>query len=118
MPSGTVGRRYARADELGVPFALTVDFISLLTECVTLRDRDSMAQVQVPLARAVSLVQELVAESVDWALLMTRFTVVRAGGSMEEEEGEAVGASAARTVVKRAARASFSRPNRPNPAAA
>jgi hypothetical protein len=101
-----------------VPFALTVDFISLLTECVTLRDRDSMAQVQVPLARAVSFVQELVAESVDWALLMTRFTVVRAGGSMEEEEeGEAVGASAARTVVKRAARASFSRPNRPNPAA-
>lgn len=43
--SGTVGRRYARSDELGIPFGVTVDFQSLLDHTVTLRDRDSMAQV-------------------------------------------------------------------------
>jgi glycyl-tRNA synthetase len=35
--SGTVGRRYARADELGIPFGVTVDFQSLLDNSVTLR---------------------------------------------------------------------------------
>jgi glycyl-tRNA synthetase len=43
--SGSVGRRYARSDELGIPFGVTVDFQSLLDNTVTLRDRDSMAQV-------------------------------------------------------------------------
>jgi glycyl-tRNA synthetase len=40
--SGTVGKRYARADELGIPFGVTVDFQTLLDDSVTLRERDSM----------------------------------------------------------------------------
>ena len=54
--SGAVGRRYRRADEIGVPFCITVDFESLEDKCVTLRDRDSMAQRRVPIA---SLAEEL-----------------------------------------------------------
>ena len=37
--------RYARADELGIPFGVTVDFETLLDDSVTVRERDSMAQV-------------------------------------------------------------------------
>ncbi|MCS7385590.1 MAG: glycine--tRNA ligase [archaeon GB-1867-005] len=45
--SGSIGRRYARADEVGVPIAVTIDYQSLEDETVTLRDRDSWKQVRV-----------------------------------------------------------------------
>lgn len=48
--SGAIGRRYRRADEIGVPFAVTIDFESLADKAVTIRDRDSMEQVRVPIS--------------------------------------------------------------------
>jgi glycyl-tRNA synthetase len=44
--SGTIGRRYARADEIGVPVSITVDYQTKKDETVTLRDRDSWKQVR------------------------------------------------------------------------
>ena len=46
--SGTIGKRYRRADAVGTPFAITVDDDTLSTGCVTVRDRDTMAQETVP----------------------------------------------------------------------
>src|SRR3989338_992093 len=45
--SGSVGRRYARADEQGIPFCITFDFDSLTDASVTIRDRDTTQQVRV-----------------------------------------------------------------------
>lgn len=45
--SGSIGRRYARADELGIPFGITVDFQSLKDASVTLRERDTMEQIRI-----------------------------------------------------------------------
>ena len=45
--SGSIGRRYARADEIGVPFCITVDHQSLEDNTVTLRDRDTGQQKRV-----------------------------------------------------------------------
>ncbi len=45
--SGTVGRRYARADEMGVPFCITIDFDTLTDGAVTIRDRNTMKQERV-----------------------------------------------------------------------
>ena len=44
--STSIGKRYARTDELGVPFAVTVDYTTISDQTVTLRDRDSMEQVR------------------------------------------------------------------------
>ena len=45
--SGTsIGRRYARTDECGIPFAITIDFDTLNDNSVTLRDLDTMKQVR------------------------------------------------------------------------
>ena len=44
-----IGRRYRRQDELGTPLCVTVDFDTLEDRAVTVRDRDSMAQVRVPI---------------------------------------------------------------------
>ncbi len=47
--SGQIGRRYRRQDEIGTPWALTVDEVTLEDGTVTLRDRDSLAQERIPL---------------------------------------------------------------------
>ncbi|MET1101943.1 MAG: glycine--tRNA ligase [Pyrodictiaceae archaeon] len=48
---GSIGRRYARVDEIGVPIAVTVDYQSIEDKTVTLRDRDSWEQVRIPIDR-------------------------------------------------------------------
>jgi glycyl-tRNA synthetase len=47
---GAVGRRYRRQDEIGTPFAVTVDSDTLTDQTVTLRDRDSMEQTRLPIS--------------------------------------------------------------------
>jgi glycyl-tRNA synthetase len=47
--SGTIGRRYARSDEIGVPYAVTVDHQTLEDDTVTIRNRDDSKQVRIPL---------------------------------------------------------------------
>ena len=49
----SIGRRYRRQDEIGTPLCVTVDFDSLDDNAVTIRERDSMAQVRVPIAELV-----------------------------------------------------------------
>jgi glycyl-tRNA synthetase len=48
--SGSIGRRYARADETGVPVCLTVDYETLKDRAVTLRDRDTRIQERVSIS--------------------------------------------------------------------
>jgi glycyl-tRNA synthetase len=49
--AGAIGRRYRRQDEIGTPFCVTVDFDSLQDEAVTIRERDSMKQERVGIAK-------------------------------------------------------------------
>jgi len=52
--SGAIGRRYRRMDEIGTPYCVTVDYQSLEDHTVTLRFRDSMEQVRVPVSDLVN----------------------------------------------------------------
>jgi glycyl-tRNA synthetase len=45
--AGTIGKRYARADEIGVPISITIDYQTLKDATVTLRDRDTWQQVRI-----------------------------------------------------------------------
>ena len=47
--AGSIGKRYRREDEIGTPFCVTFDFDSLEDKCVTVRDRDTMEQVRIPI---------------------------------------------------------------------
>jgi len=51
--AGAIGRRYRRQDEIGTPFAVTVDFDTLTDDAVTVRERDTMAQERVGLDRVM-----------------------------------------------------------------
>ena len=48
--TGSIGKRYRREDEIGTPFCITYDFDSETDGCVTVRDRDTMEQVRIPIA--------------------------------------------------------------------
>ncbi len=61
--SGAIGRRYARADEIGVPVSITVDHRTLEDGTVTLRDRDTWRQVRLPSSRVVEAVKRFVWEN-------------------------------------------------------
>ena len=50
---GSIGRRYRRQDEAGTPFGITVDHQTLEDNTVTLRDRDTMAQIRIPADQSV-----------------------------------------------------------------
>ncbi|MDX8416794.1 glycine--tRNA ligase [Absicoccus intestinalis] len=47
--TGSIGKRYRRQDAIGTPYCITVDFDTQEDHCVTVRDRDTMEQVRVPL---------------------------------------------------------------------
>ena len=46
----SIGRRYRRQDEIGTPYCITIDFQSLKDNQVTVRERDSMNQIRIPIS--------------------------------------------------------------------
>ena len=54
----SIGRRYRRQDEIGTPYCVTVDFDTLDDHQVTVRDRDTMYQARVPIARLVNILRD------------------------------------------------------------
>lgn len=60
--SGSIGKRYARADEIGIPYCLTVDFDSLSANDVTIRFRNDGRQVRIPIDGILQRIKALVGE--------------------------------------------------------
>ena len=56
--TGSIGKRYRRQDEIGTPLCITYDFESEEDGCVTVRDRDSMEQVRIPVSELVAYIQK------------------------------------------------------------
>ena len=61
-----IGRRYARTDEIGIPFGITVDFQSPKDKTVTVRERDSMQQIRLSVDDAVHVVHDLIVGRTSW----------------------------------------------------
>ena len=65
--TGSIGKRYRRQDEIGTPFCITLDFQTVGDEntpadnCVTIRDRDTMEQVRIPMDQVKSWLEEKLA---------------------------------------------------------
>ena len=56
--AGSIGKRYRRQDEIGTPFSICFDFDSLEDNCVTVRDRDTMEQVRMPISELVAYIND------------------------------------------------------------
>ncbi len=59
----SIGKRYRRQDAIGTPFCVTIDFESLEDNCVTVRDRDTMEQIRVPVSELRALIDKKVGMS-------------------------------------------------------
>ena len=65
--TGSIGKRYRREDEIGTPFCITVDFATVgddntpADNCVTVRDRDTMEQVRIPVSEVRKYIEERIA---------------------------------------------------------
>ncbi|KAB0341886.1 hypothetical protein FD754_018812 [Muntiacus muntjak] len=75
--SGSIGRRYARTDEIGVAFGITIDFdtVNKTPHTATLRDRDSMRQIRAEVSELPSVVRDLANGSIMWADVEARYPV-------------------------------------------
>ncbi|MBR7071116.1 MAG: glycine--tRNA ligase [Clostridia bacterium] len=60
--AGSIGKRYRRQDEIGTPLCITYDFDSVEDGCVTVRDRDTMQQIRLP----ISELKQYIAEKVNF----------------------------------------------------
>ncbi|MCF7818783.1 MAG: glycine--tRNA ligase, partial [Kiritimatiellales bacterium] len=59
--TGAIGRRYRRQDEIGTPLCVTVDFETIEKDnCVTIRDRDTMEQIRLPIAELEAYISNIV----------------------------------------------------------
>ncbi|MEM0449423.1 MAG: glycine--tRNA ligase [Methanomassiliicoccales archaeon] len=67
--SGSIGRRYARMDEIGTPFCLTVDYQTLEDGTLTIRERDTTEQVRVQREEVVSIISSLLCGAKEFAAL-------------------------------------------------
>ena len=56
--AGSIGKRYRRQDEIGTPFCITIDFDTLENNTVTIRERDSMKQIRLPIDKICDFVGE------------------------------------------------------------
>ena len=59
--TGSIGKRYRRQDEVGTPLCITYDFDSETDNCVTVRDRDTMEQVRIPISELKKFVEDKIA---------------------------------------------------------
>jgi glycyl-tRNA synthetase len=71
--SGAIGRRYARADEIGIPLVITFDYDSFEKDTVTIRERNSMEQIRVPIQDIGGIIKEYTMDLTDWKELINEF---------------------------------------------
>eukprot|EP01023_Acetabularia_acetabulum_P067871 TRINITY_DN9484_c0_g1_i2.p1 TRINITY_DN9484_c0_g1~~TRINITY_DN9484_c0_g1_i2.p1 ORF type:complete len:299 (+),score=69.26 TRINITY_DN9484_c0_g1_i2:121-1017(+) len=69
----TIGKRYSRTDEMGVPFAITVDGTTLQDHTVTLRECFTMAQIRVPKTEVAILIKQLVDTETSWEEVQSKY---------------------------------------------
>eukprot|EP00039_Didymoeca_costata_P022101 m.3709 g.3709 ORF g.3709 m.3709 type:complete len:672 (+) comp2815_c0_seq1:217-2232(+) len=74
-----IGRRYARTDEIAVPFAVTVDFDTKTDNTVTLRERDSMQQIRLKIEEIPDLVSKLASGQFKWKQAVEQYGLTETG---------------------------------------
>ncbi|CAG9858491.1 unnamed protein product [Phyllotreta striolata] len=72
--SGSIGKRYARTDEIAIPYGITIDFDTFKEpNSVTLRERDSMGQVRIPVDDIAKVVHDLAYSKQSWGEIESKY---------------------------------------------
>ncbi len=73
---GSIGRRYMRGDEIGIPYAVTIDYQTLEDNTVTIRDRDTREQERVKIEQLYDKLLELLGLTTDWKHIIQRYSLI------------------------------------------
>lgn len=79
----TIGRRYARTDEIGIPFGITIDGDTVEKGLVTLRECLTMKQVQLPISEVTLVVAQLCNNLLSWEDVLGKYPLFE---SKEEQD--------------------------------
>ena len=71
--SQSIGRRYARNDELGTPFGITVDFQTVKDQTITLRERDSTEQIRATQDEIFEIIKDMVDGRRKWSDVIAQY---------------------------------------------
>jgi len=71
-----IGRRYARTDEIGIPFGATIDHQTTTDSTVTLRERDTMTQVRIPISELGTTIQGVLLNNITWKDIQSKYPSV------------------------------------------
>ena len=69
----SIGRRYARTDEIGIPFGITIDDITLKDNTVTLREIDTMKQIRVPIPEIGNIIKNVYNRTEKWEDIVKKY---------------------------------------------
>ncbi|KAI4291340.1 glycyl-tRNA synthetase [Pancytospora philotis] len=73
--SCSIGKKYSSCDEIGIPYFITFDFDTPKDNTVTVRDRDSMEQIRIPVALVGETVSKLISEESSWTELRRKYAL-------------------------------------------
>ncbi|XP_047193867.1 glycine--tRNA ligase-like [Hippoglossus stenolepis] len=85
--SGSIGRRYARSDEIGVAFGITIDFdtVNKTPHTATLRDRDCMRQIRAEVSELPGMVRDLALGTLTWAEVESKYPLFEGQETSKKE---------------------------------
>uniref|UniRef100_A0A671RHX1 Glycine--tRNA ligase n=1 Tax=Sinocyclocheilus anshuiensis TaxID=1608454 RepID=A0A671RHX1_9TELE len=88
--SGSIGRRYARTDEIGVAFGITIDFdtVNKTPHMATLRDRDSMRQIRAEVSELPEIVRDLANGAITWTEVESKYPIFEGQETSKKETVE------------------------------
>ena len=74
----SIGRRYARTDEIGIPFGITIDDITLKDETVTLREIETMKQIRIPIKEVGETIRNICNRITKWEEVLEKYPAFEA----------------------------------------
>jgi glycyl-tRNA synthetase len=80
----SIGRRYARNDELGIPFSITIDFQTVEDGTITLRERDSTKQIREKTEVILQVLKDLSEETTTWEKVVATYPAFSTKDADEE----------------------------------
>ncbi|XP_068438234.1 glycine--tRNA ligase-like [Clinocottus analis] len=88
--AGSIGRRYARTDEIGVAFGITIDFdtVNKTPHTATLRDRDSMRQIRAEVSELPGIIRDLANATLTWAEVEIKYPIFEGQETSKKETVE------------------------------
>lgn len=110
--TASLGRRYSSSDELGVPYAITIDFQTLIDNTITLRERDSTKQVRLSRNDINELMFKIIHNKIIWDDIIKLYPLVQVddGENNIDKDNNTIESPKETTIVETTTRGSFRRP--------